>query len=349
MSISKNQLLIFTALFIALLFWVANPDKIAFSKYNFSLGQISDRDVIAPFDFRVYKNQEALEADRNRASNQTKPIYRVSENLKFNAQKNLDFIFQHFNISDAQQDNQLIQKKLSENGYQLSPASVEYLAILENRQIIYEYLTNQLTKIFNIGIYPASISADKIRLLRNSKLEDYKLGRLYSLEEAKENLVSSISGDNKKQIVTELADIVLIENIVIDRELTEKAQAEARDAVSIYSGRVQKNEKIVDKNQKVTRIELDKLNSLRQATKQPARKLILQFWCLFADTDNSLFPEILAQGNFPSRIFYLLFLTDSQPASGRICSTHFCCQPPFGNSFTLYPYVTSSIIDNSTL
>ncbi|MFO7897190.1 MAG: HDIG domain-containing protein [Candidatus Cloacimonadales bacterium] len=296
MTISKNNLLIFTALLIALLFFVSNPDKIAFSKYNYSLGQISDRDVIAPFDFRVHKSPEALQADQKRAAQMTEPIYRVSENLKFNAQKNLDFIFQHFNIASTEQDSSLIRQKLLENGYEISPSSVNFLNNLQNRQIIYEYLSSELSKIFYIGIYPANIASEQIKMKRNNKLEDYKLGRLYSLEEAKAKLISNISGDLKQKIIQELADIILIENIVIDKELTEASKAEARDSVSLYSGRVQKNEKILDKNQKITRNELDKLNSL---------KLYLEE----AEGQNSLAENFLSSlGAFLLMLILLFFL-----------------------------------------
>jgi len=264
MKLNKNQVIIVTALFVSLLLFISNPYKLSLSKYNFSLGQISDREIIAPFDFNIFKNSANLKADQDKAAANTHQIYRVSENLKFNAQKNLDFIFQHFNISQAKNDTLTIRNKLRQNGYELSLKSVQQLVELSSRQMIYEYLTVELSRIFNIGIYPANLPASSIKLSRNNETKRYKLDRLYSIDEAKTNLISHISGTNKKQLISELAEIVLIENIVIDKELTKQSKEEAKTKVSLITGKVKKNEMILDKNQKITQIELDKLESLKQ-------------------------------------------------------------------------------------
>ena len=272
MKISKNNIIFLSALIISIIFLISNPYNLSFTKYNMTLGQISDRNIIAPFDFPIYKNSKQLKNDQDKAASQTKPIYKVSENLKFNAQKNLDFIFQHFIISNSIDNSNEIQKRLEQNGYLLSQNSVEYLNDLERRNRIYEFMTIQISKIFDIGIYPDNIHTTKISLHRKNKTESYELGRLYSLEEAKEKLVSKKNGEQQKQIITELAAIILIENIVLDKDLSKLAQDKSREEVNLTIGKVKKNEKIVGKNQKISYLELSKLSSLKRALEDNKRQ-----------------------------------------------------------------------------
>ena len=230
------------------------------------LGEIAEKDIIAPFDFYVYKNDENLRAEQETAAAKVQPIYKVSENLKFNAQKNLDFVMQHFALSNNK-DTKSIRNKLLQNGYEVSSENVNYLLDDSRRLKIYNFLTEELTKIFNIGIYPDNYAYQEIKIAKINRITDYELKRLYSLEEAKNKLISKLSSEREKKAVRELADIILIENIVVDNEMTSLVQQKARENVPLTVGKIQKNEKIIDKNQKVTSIELLKLNSLVKTQK----------------------------------------------------------------------------------
>jgi putative nucleotidyltransferase with HDIG domain len=230
------------------------------------LGEIAERDIIAPFDFYVYKSDENLQAEQETAAAKVQPIYKVSENLKFNAQKNLDFVMQHFALSNNK-DTEGIRNKLLQNGYDVSSENVSYLLENNRRLRIYNFLTEELTKIFNIGIYSDNYAYQEIKIAKINRVTDYELKRLYSLEEAKNKLISKLTSEREKKAVRELADIILIENIVVDNEMTSLMQQKARENVTITVGKMQKNEKIIGKNQKVTSIELLKLNSLVRTQK----------------------------------------------------------------------------------
>ena len=230
------------------------------------LGEIAERDIIAPFDFYVYKSDENLQAEQETAAAKVQPIYKVSENLKFNAQKNLDFVMQHFALSNNK-DTEGISNKLLQNGYDVSSENVSYLLENNRRLRIYDFLTEELTRIFNIGIYPDNYAYQEIKIAKINRVTDYELKRLYSLEEAKNKLISKLTSEREKKAVRELADIILIENIVVDNEMTSLVQQKARENVTITVGKIQKNEKIIGKNQKVTSIELLKLNSLVRTQK----------------------------------------------------------------------------------
>jgi len=256
-----------TAFIIAVLYFFVNPYRFYSVEYDLKLGEIAEKDIIAPFDFYVYKSEETLKAEQETAAAKVIPVYKVSENLKFNAQKNLDFIFQHFTLSTTN-DSTDIKNKLLQNGYALAPTSISYLMNNQRRLYIYNLLTEELTTIFTIGIYPENYNQQKIKLAKVNRITEYDLGRLFSLDEAKHRLIAKATSAIEKQVVQEIANIILIENIVVDNEMTELEKQKVREKVPLTIGKVQKNEEIIGKNQKVTSIELLKLESMMRAQQE---------------------------------------------------------------------------------
>ena len=262
MDKKKFFLIVLAAFLIALIYYIVCPYRTNL-KYNLTLAQIAERDIIAPFDFTVYKSPDVLKSEQEMAASKVEPIYKVSQNLKFNALKNLDYIFQYF--SNKKSDEKSIGNSLLKNGYQLSTDNIKFLMNEKNKLKIYNYLTEKLDGIFNVGIYSASMQRDKIRISRNEKIKRYPLSRLYSLDEAKQSLIKGVNSEREKAVVRELANIILIENIIPDSEHTKIEKQKARESVSESIGKVLKNEKIISKNQKVTANELLKLKSLQVA------------------------------------------------------------------------------------
>jgi hypothetical protein len=257
----RVYLLLATALVIAVLQFFTNPYRYSILDYELKLGQIADRDIIAPFEFSIYKSPETIEAEREAIAAKIRPVYRVSDNLKYNAQKNLDYLL------IVNKDSN-IEERLQKSGYSLSKLVVEYLKDDGNRLGIYNYLTEKLSRIFDIGIYPQNYPYKEIKIARHNRIIDYHLSRLYSLEEAKEKLVEGIESEIKRKAITEIANYILIENIVIDNDLTRLERQQAKEEVPLTIGKVMKNEKIVSKNQKITANELLKINSLLKAQQQ---------------------------------------------------------------------------------
>lgn len=236
--------------------------------YTLTLGQIAEKDIIAPFEFNIYKSEETLLAERETEAAKVHPIYKVSDDLKFNAQKNLDFIVQIFINSRDLIDDNVVRNKLQQNGYLLTPNTINYLLDETKRNNIYNYLTEEFTRIFDIGIYPNNYPYQKIEISKGNRIFEYSLSRLYSLQEAKEKLLDKITDPEMKQVAKELADIILLENIVVDNEMSKLEKQKARESVPLTLGKVLKNEKIVSKNQKVTAIEILKLDSMLKAQKE---------------------------------------------------------------------------------
>jgi len=254
------------SIIIALLYFFFSPYRIVSHTYDLKLGEIAEKDINAPFDFYVFKNKESLEAEQKVAVSKVQPIYKISENLKFNAQKNLDFVFQHFILNDDLEIQQ-INRKLRQNGYKLSIANIDLLMDDSRRIRIYNFLSEKITKIFGVGIYPDNYRYQEIKISKSNRIVNYELNRLYSLEEARNKLVNWHLIQDEKQLIRELADIILIENIIVDQEMSDIEKRKAKEKVSLTLGKIQKNERIIGKNQKVTSIELLKLQSLLKTQK----------------------------------------------------------------------------------
>ncbi len=265
---SRLTLLLLISLIISILYFIVSPYRFIPFRYNLTLGQIADKDITAPFEFAIYKSEEMLQKEQDAEVAKVKPIYKVSEDLKFNAQKNLDFIMQQFLEFVIADTLETIDQKLKKNGYQLSSTSIKYLLNNEKRNQLYNILTEEYNRIFNIGIYPSSYTDQKIKIIRGNRITEYSLSRLYSLSEAKDKLLAKFNKVDKKSVAQELSGLILLENIVIDQDMTRLEAQKAREKVPLTIGKVLKNERIISKNLKISSIDLMKLNSLQKAQKQ---------------------------------------------------------------------------------
>jgi cyclic-di-AMP phosphodiesterase PgpH len=237
--------------------------------YNYDLkrGDTPVQDIFSPFDFDVYKSEETYHKELESATNSVLPVYKVSENLQYNAQKNIDFIFLHFNEN---QSIEQIKSKLEKNGYDFSKDCIQYLLIQKQKQKTYEYLSEQIASILEDGIYPDSYKHQTIKFEKYNRIKEYNLSSRYSLEEAKNRLIdknlSEIAIEIK--IISKIADLVLVPNIVINEEMTKLERQKAQGEISKIIGDVKKGEKIIEKGRNVNQIELLTLQSLQKAAKE---------------------------------------------------------------------------------
>lgn len=257
------NLILATALIIGVLYYISNPYRNISYEYDLKLGEISEKDIISPFEFPVFKSETTLTNEKEIAAKKVIPIYFVSDNLKFNAQKNLDFIFQQFQNIELNEEE--VISSLDKNGLHLSQESINALQNKSTRDFTYNYFTEELSRIFDIGIYPDNFQYQKIRIYEVNRVREVPLSNRYSIEEASVKLQENAPASIPQKLIHELSNITLISNIVKDREHTNLEKQHAKEDVSLTIGKVLKNEKIISKNQKVTAIDLLKIESLQKA------------------------------------------------------------------------------------
>lgn len=296
------------ATIVSLFYHFFSPYRNSIPKLDLVIGQVADRDIIAPFSFTVYKTDEQLKEEKKVIEVTIDPTYKISENLNFNSMKNLDFLFHLLNNFYLENENlKSIQKELKKKGYLLTIGTIEYLSNESDRNEIYRFLIEEISKKMSIGIYSEDYPENKIKLYRNNSSKIYMLRQLYSFNEAIEKIVELVNGSNKKKCVKEITEIIIQENIIIDTNRTDDEISQATSFVSRILYQISTNEKIISKNQKITEIEMLKLEEMLKKQSQQGAKtnknklyvstfgffllLIVLLFFLF-DTIRVNFPEI---------------------------------------------------------
>lgn len=247
------------SIFAGILYFIYNPNRIIPVEYNFVVGQIADHDIVAPFDFDVFKLEEVVKREQQLAQEKISPVYKVSDVLTFNSLKNLDFIFKPFYTNNNFLD---IKNILHRNAFFLSDQTINALMETTTLTRCYHYLSDQLAYIFNIGIIPADYATNTIIISKEQGVITYNTKQLFKLSEAKKRILEKAPVEIPPKVLEELFNTLLVENIVIDEEKTNIERYKAKENVPLTDGKVLKNELIIGKNQKVTAEDFRKMESL---------------------------------------------------------------------------------------
>ncbi|MCF7919630.1 MAG: HDIG domain-containing protein [Candidatus Cloacimonetes bacterium] len=261
----KNTLILISAILISLMQVVFNPFRSWERTLNLNQGQIAEREIVAPIEFDIYKSPARLEREQKEAEEQVKDIYTISDNITFNALRNLDIIFRHFEKPDSMSNSATLQEELKSKGYNLSQETCQYLINQQLRNKIYDYTAEKVARIFEIGIYPENYSDSKITVKRKNNVRDYNLFKLYGYEEARDKLIDGFSDNAGKAVIAEIADNVLVVNIIQAQNATSQEKQRARLQVPLTAGKVLKNETIIRKGERVREEQLQVLQSLHKA------------------------------------------------------------------------------------
>jgi cyclic-di-AMP phosphodiesterase PgpH len=261
------HLILATALIITLCQLVFNPYRSWNRALTLNVGQIAEQDIISPIEFSVYKSSEILKREREEAAGKVSDIYSISDNITYNAIRNLDIIIRHFENLSPEATWQEISLSLQQKGYRFSQNAIEFLTNSDNLSTVYSYLSEKIARIFDIGIYPESYTGSTITVKRKSVIRDYYLFKLYGLTEARDKLIDGFINPSGLVALQDMVDNILVVNIVYDREATEQKRQMARLEVETTAGKVLKNEAIIRKGERVDEEHLQKINSLQQSLK----------------------------------------------------------------------------------
>ena len=267
MTRKKLYLIIITALLISLTQLLMNPYRTLNRSINLSVGQIAEQEVISPIEFNVYKSEDILNRERKEAEDKIEDIYTISDNITFNAIRNLDIIIRHFENNGDKKSWQEISKILVQKGYKMRESSIIYMMKLEDRSRVYNYLSEKLARILDIGIYPESYSTPSINVKRKGVVRNYYLFKLYAFDEAGDKILNGYADSAGKNAVSDIVDNILVVNIILDRETTAQSKQKARTDIDITAGKVLKNETIIRKGERVNEGHLQKIASLQRAMK----------------------------------------------------------------------------------
>ncbi|MBI3540329.1 MAG: HDIG domain-containing protein, partial [Candidatus Eisenbacteria bacterium] len=275
-------------------------------KYRYRLGDIARERIVAPYDFRVQKDEATLRHEQQTASGAVPPVYvadaRVTgETLDRFARFEEKALALSLDSTLARRDRTAALRAL---GVPLSAAGAEALAAPGRARRLLRDVGGWLHDLFGAGVV-AEKRNDMLQGYRSvvvrdgqteqprgaSLLYDRREGLDWMDERAREAYPAD---PTSARVAVEIATPFVQPNVVFDRAETEWRRVQAQGQVPTMLGFVQKDELIVDANQRIDRDALLKLQSLRdldsarrqrgEALYPPAARMVLMllFIAIFA-------------------------------------------------------------------
>ena len=244
-------------------------------KYRYRLGDIARERVVAPYDFRVQKDEPSLRREQQTASASVAPVFVVDARV---SSETLDRLAQYQEralqvVLDPGLAPPERVRRLQGLGVPLSEESARALAAPGRARRVLRDFGSWLNDLFAAGVVPEKqnglLQGYRSIALRDGDREQPRSSTmLYDRREAlafiERRARESYPGDpGAVRLVVELAGPFVQPNVVFDRAETEWRRVQAQGTVTTMLGFVQKDELIVDANQRIERDALLKLHSLR--------------------------------------------------------------------------------------
>ncbi len=273
-----------TALVIVGLYHLFAVGRFNYPEFKLKAGQVSDAELIAPFDFPILKSEERLQQEKNETIASLKKPHRISEDKLFDANALLDDFFLVVHDTQAMNAEQL-NFALTEKGFKINPQNLGPLLTRNRADALYTRLGQELDKLYRKGIYE-SIRGDSVLFVSGDELKEVPKNSFNSLEEARQKLQSAFNGTEYKDIVIELSPILVNANLILDDAMLTRISEDATRQIQDTEGMVLQNEVIIRKNARITEADMVKLNSLqaayrnREISRSPLQQLMLSLGLL---------------------------------------------------------------------
>jgi len=260
----RTALLVGFLLFACLLF----PREPSFEVMTLREGYPAKRDLIAPFQFYLLKDREALRQEHVAASRRVAPVFSVDESVETRVKTSLDSL--RTETPDAARSRRAAER-LGALG--ISREAVRVLTGPEGHRIATVAL-RIAGRAFAAGLVSerdaaraetdspvAGVERDGVRVAT-------PWGLLYDLAAVRDLAWSEAQSafpnrPEAAQAMQELATAVIQPNLRYEASTTEALRAQAREGVNQYDGLVRKDEKIIGSHEIATRDHIRKLGSLR--------------------------------------------------------------------------------------
>ncbi len=244
-------------------------------KYRYREGDIARDRVVAPYDFRVQKDETVLRREQQQAAVAVPPVFVVDARISTETLARFA-TFQERALAavlDPALEQQERTKRLRTLGVPLSEDAARALAAPGRARRALRELGGILHELYSAGV----VAEKRNNLLFGYRLVNVREGEtelprpvslLYDRREALAHVEQRARATFPEdpagaRLLNELAGPLVEPNVVHDRAETEYRRVQAQGGVATMVGFVQKDELIVDANQKVDTEALLKLRSLR--------------------------------------------------------------------------------------
>ncbi len=270
-------IIILTALIIVGLYHTFAVGRFNYPEFRLKAGQVSETEVIAPFDFPIMKNPELLINEREESVENILTPYRISDEQLFSALSVIDQLWAIFyddpTLSPVQK-----AEAATKAGFKLDTAALVFAYGNENLDRSYDRIRAGLQEIYKRGIYAES-PGDSILIFNGKSRSSKPLSTYLNRDEALLELIGAYP--EAELLLAALAESLVLPNIVIDEEHLAELKQKTISEIPETEGIVLQNEVIVRKNARVTERDIEKLESLqvafrsRNLQKSPLQQMLL--------------------------------------------------------------------------
>jgi len=244
-------------------------------KYRYHEGDIARERIVAPYAFTVDKDETILQRQQDAAAQTVPPVYTVDDRLsgemfsRFTAfqDKALAIVFDPSLSADDR------RSRVRTLGVPLSPDAAIAISAPGRARRVLDGLGSWLRRAYDVGIVSDEKRNDTVRNYRRVTVREGQtdslrdVHTLYDRSQAlaviRDRAEETFAGDPRAiALVNEMAETFIEPNVVYDKPETDWRRGMARGVVRPSVGYVQKDELIVDANQRVTTDALLKLRSL---------------------------------------------------------------------------------------
>jgi putative nucleotidyltransferase with HDIG domain len=276
---------------IAFVVWIS-PSESRF-KYEFSLGKPwNHNDLIAPFDFSIYKTDKEIEKEKQQVLDNFKPFFRYDENITKSGRKILIENFgELWQVSDLD--------KKAKDSIRLQEFLIKLYNDIENKGIIRYHKVMEGKG----ADYP-------IRIIRKNEVSDARLGMFYDVNSANQYASARISElkDPDTSLLKLIINQSLVQNVFYDEEKSDAERNELLSRISDRSGLVQKGQLIISTGQLVDPEKYQVLMSLKRDYEQDLGAPESRFYIV---TGNSMLIILLFLIQFLFIFLYYKEISDS--------------------------------------
>ncbi|HEU4786763.1 MAG TPA: hypothetical protein VFS57_05130, partial [Gemmatimonadaceae bacterium] len=259
---------------LAVLTFTLFPASPAIDFPIYEVGSVASDNVIAPFAFRVLKNQAELQAEQAAVVRGVEPVYVYVPAALDSARQSLTAFgaaIRDAASTDPQFSTSAVQRAAASWGVGLTTGQAQYLAAPRRRDTMLDAIQRVYDRWLSAGVAGAG-SLDSVRgaIVVRSGGQDHRLSSdsvaTFSMLVSRARLIhpdpASAVADS---VYTRLLATFFHPTIVPDRATTELRRDEVRRSIPAAKYEVQAGEKIIGANEVVGREQNEKLRALHDA------------------------------------------------------------------------------------
>ncbi|MCB5256488.1 MAG: HDIG domain-containing protein [Candidatus Cloacimonetes bacterium] len=280
---SKYILIItLTAFVIVGLYHIFAVGRYNYPEFRLREGQVADTEVIAPFDFSVLKSPEQLSLEQEQSVQSLPTPYRIYDEPLFDALSAIDQIWAIF-YSNPDMNSGALASEFDKAGFKITPEALVFAAEQGKRDEVYESLRAAITDVYTKGIY-ADISGEEISFWNLNSESRRPLSDFYSIDEALASLRESVPPATF--LIDSMKAKLIKANILKDEETLAELSQRKLSQIPDTEGVVLQNEIIIRKNARISKGDIEKLESLqaayrnRNVQKSAVQQMLLAFGLL---------------------------------------------------------------------